>query len=159
MTIPWSVTPIKKSHRISGPKRMTSRGHRYVSPKPTPSAARSKPGPRTCNEAGGSGNSLIGIGSSLPACHTLSSCTCSVVSPGAPPLDVSTKTSFRPRPISARGAGDPPEPPGYPGRGSAGGGKTSRGFTRHRTASPHTPSNASHKSPRTERRRGMSLRR
>src|SRR5215210_4856810 len=101
MTTPWSVTPIKKSQRISGPKRMTSRGHRYVSPKPTPSAARSIPGPRMCNEAGASGSFLIGIGSSRPACHTLSSCACSVASPGAPPL-VSTTTSFQPRSISAR---------------------------------------------------------
>src|SRR5918911_1652787 len=94
MTTPWSVTPMKKSQRISGPKSMTSRGHRYVSPKPTPRAARSMPGPRMCNEAGGSGNSLIGIGSSLPARHTFSSCTSSVVPPGAPPLDVSTTISF-----------------------------------------------------------------
>src|SRR5215212_7393377 len=106
MTTPWSVTPIKKSQRISGPKSMTSRGHRYVSPNPTPSAARSKPGPRTCNEAGASGSFLIGIGSSRPACHNLSSCGCSV----AAPLFVSTTTSFRPRLVSARRASDSPKP-------------------------------------------------
>jgi hypothetical protein len=117
MTTACRVTPMKKSQRISGPKRMTSRGHRYVSPKPTPNAARSMPGPRICKEAGASGSSLIGIGSSRPACHNLSSCACSVVPPVVPPLDVSTKTSFSPRPISARRASDRvPNPPRQPRR-------------------------------------------
>src|SRR5215211_6496014 len=144
MTIPCSVTPIKKSQRISGPNSMTSRGHRYVSPKPTPSAARSKPGPRTCNEAGGSGSFLIGIGSSRPACHSLSSCACSVASPGVPPLDVSTTTSFQPRPISARRDSDrlPKSPP-----------QLSRQRCQPNKQGYPRPSNGAHEALRKRRRR------
>src|SRR3954447_23068585 len=66
MTTVCSATPTRNIQRMFGPKTMTRRGHRNVSPRPTPSATRIIAGPMMCAACGASGSLRIGIGGSLP---------------------------------------------------------------------------------------------
>src|SRR5581483_10251786 len=62
----WMVTPMRNSQRISAPNTTTRRGHMKVSPRPTPRAVSTMPGPRMCSQLIGSGSGRIGRGASRP---------------------------------------------------------------------------------------------
>src|ERR671921_334517 len=83
MTTVWTITPTRNSQRMFGPNTITRRGHRNVSPRPTPSATRIIAGPMMCAACGASGSLRIGIGGSLPARPTPSvPVSSSVTAPG-----------------------------------------------------------------------------